>query len=126
MPLRILIADDEPLARQRLRTLLFVVGLLMVAFLLGLALLLWRMMRAPHATGDVFKTFMIAYLSWRFVIDFFKEDATFCKISAIQWTCLAVLLVYRPHLARVTKALLGLPSNEIQNDPAARAVATEV
>jgi phosphatidylglycerol---prolipoprotein diacylglyceryl transferase len=97
-----------------------------IVFLLGLALLLWRMMRAPHATGDVFKTFMIAYLSWRFVIDFFKEDATFCKISAIQWTCLAVLLVYRPHLARVTKALLGLPSNEIQNDPAARAVATEV
>jgi phosphatidylglycerol---prolipoprotein diacylglyceryl transferase len=97
-----------------------------IGFLLGLALLLWRMLRAPHATGDVFKAFMIAYLSWRFVIDFFKEDPTFCKISAIQWTCLVVLLVYRPHLARVTKALLGFPNNEIQDNPAARVAATDL
>jgi hypothetical protein len=69
---------------------------------------------------------MIAYLSWRFVIDFFKEDPTFCKISAIQWTCLVVLLVYRPHLARVTKAPLGFPNNEIQDNPAARVAATDL
>jgi phosphatidylglycerol---prolipoprotein diacylglyceryl transferase len=97
-----------------------------IFFLLGLALLLLRMMRAIHATGDVFKAFMIAYLSWRFIIDFFKQDPVFFGLSAIQWACLAVLFVYRPHVVRATKALMGLAGNENQNNPAAPVAATDL
>ncbi len=77
-----------------------------IVFLLALAVLLWRMMHAPRTNGDVFKAFMIAYMSWRFVIDFWKENVTFWNLSVIQWTCLAVLLAYGPHLVRVFKALM--------------------
>jgi phosphatidylglycerol:prolipoprotein diacylglycerol transferase len=97
-----------------------------IIFLLGLAFFLWRMMRAGHANGDVFKAFMIAYMSWRLVIEFWKEDATLGKLSAIQWTCLAVLLVYRTHLGRVLKALVAGRGKGIENDLQAQVATTEL
>jgi phosphatidylglycerol:prolipoprotein diacylglycerol transferase len=43
-----------------------------IAFVLALAFLLWRMLRGPACNRDVFKALMSAYMSWRFIIDFFK------------------------------------------------------
>jgi phosphatidylglycerol---prolipoprotein diacylglyceryl transferase len=97
-----------------------------IVFLLGLAALLWRMLRAPHSTGDVFKTFMIAYMGWRFLIDFWKQDATFGKLSAIQWTCLAVLAVYHNDLGRILKTLSGWQANQVQDNPHAQVGATDL
>ncbi len=97
-----------------------------IVFLIVLAALLWRIMRTPHSNGDVFKAFMIVYLSWRFMVDFLKPDATFWKLSAIQWTCLAALVVYRSHLGRVLKIFLGRRANEVQNKSRAQIVATDL
>jgi phosphatidylglycerol:prolipoprotein diacylglycerol transferase len=97
-----------------------------IAFLTLLAAFLWRMMRAPHSNGDVFKAFLILYLSWRFIIDFLKPDATFWKLSAIQWTCLAALVVYHAHLGRVLKTFLGWRAGEELNNSRAPVVATDL
>lgn len=78
-----------------------------IVFLTVLTGLLWRMMRVAHSNGDVFKAFMIVYLGWRFMIDFLKPEATFWKLSAIQWVCLLALVVYRSDLGRVLKTFLG-------------------
>jgi phosphatidylglycerol---prolipoprotein diacylglyceryl transferase len=80
-----------------------------ILFLLLLALALLRMMALPLRNGDVFKAFMIGYMSWRFVIDFWKEDMRFFGLSAIQWAGLVVLLVYARDAARVMRALAGRP-----------------
>lgn len=97
-----------------------------IVFLILLAASLWRMMRIPHSTGDVFKAFMIAYLSWRFMIDFLKPDVTFWKLSAIQWTCLAALVIYRSHLRRVLKTFLGWPRDRVHNRSEAQVAATDL
>jgi prolipoprotein diacylglyceryltransferase len=73
-----------------------------VLFLGLLALLLWRRSRRPYPTGDLFKGFMVGYLGWRFLIDFFKPyPAVFLGLGSIQWVCLLTLAYYAPHLPRL-------------------------
>jgi prolipoprotein diacylglyceryltransferase len=56
----------------------------------------------PRREGDLFKFYMIAYLSFRFSVDFIKpEFRPFLGLSAIQITCLGALLYYRKHLCRL-------------------------
>lgn len=73
-----------------------------VAFLTALGLTLLGLRRRTHDVGDQFKAFMIGYMAWRFAIDFLKPGATVAGLSAIQWTCLAILAYYAPHLQRLT------------------------
>jgi prolipoprotein diacylglyceryltransferase len=64
-----------------------------VAFLLCLAAWLARMM--PRREGDLFKTFMVAYLAFRLIVDALKPDVRIALgLSAIQWACVAGLLYY--------------------------------
>ena len=66
-----------------------------IVFLMLLYILLWHGLEAVKAsswqTGDVFRAFMIAYSLWRLVVDFLKPDPTLLGLSAIQWTCVAVV-----------------------------------
>ena len=72
-----------------------------IAFLLGLALLLRLFMAQPHLNGDIFKAFMIGYMGWRLAIDFLKPGLRVVGLTAIQWTCLVVLLYYSRDMIRM-------------------------
>ena len=66
-----------------------------IVFLVLLCVVLWHgleaVKRSSWQTGDVFRAFMISYSLWRFFIDFLKPEPAFFGLSAIQWTCLAVV-----------------------------------
>lgn len=74
-----------------------------IVFLLAVAVVLLRYSHRVHQQGDVFKFFMISYMSWRFLIDFLKPGATVFGVSLIQIACLLALIYYSPHLVRITK-----------------------
>lgn len=58
--------------------------------------------RWPRREGDLFKIYMIAYLSFRLVIDFIKpEFRPLLGLSAIQIACLGGLLYYRMDMVRL-------------------------
>jgi len=62
-------------------------------FLAVLAWVLWKWQRRPHAEGQVFRGFLAAYLLWRLVIDFIKPQPLIAGMNAIQWACVAGLLM---------------------------------
>jgi prolipoprotein diacylglyceryltransferase len=63
-----------------------------------LALWLRRLSRKPYREGDLFKTFMVAYLAFRLAVDFIKPGAPIFGLTAIQWSCAAMLIYYSPDL----------------------------
>ncbi len=71
-----------------------------VLFLAALAVVLTRVARRPHANGDLFKLFMVAYAGFRLAIDFLKPEPTFAGLSSIQWASLGILLYYARDIAR--------------------------
>ncbi len=70
------------------------------AYLLPLALLLARAARRPHQRGDIFKLFMVGYMTCRLGVDAIKPGVTFAGLTVIQWTAAAVLLYYAPAIVR--------------------------
>jgi phosphatidylglycerol---prolipoprotein diacylglyceryl transferase len=51
--------------------------------------------------GDVFKSFMVAYLSFRLLCDFIKPyPRIFLGLGGIQWACVVILLYYFPDIVR--------------------------
>jgi hypothetical protein len=72
-----------------------------VFFLIALAVVITRAARRPHVTGDLFKLFMAGYLACRLVVDAIKPGVPVAAgLTAIQWSCLAALVWYAPHLRR--------------------------
>ena len=66
-----------------------------IVFVLGLGYLLWRFSLRPHQNGDVFKLFMVAYMSFRLLVEFIKPyDTRIAWLTAIQWACVGVLIYY--------------------------------
>ena len=64
-------------------------------FLVGLALLLSRPRLRESRRGTQFRLFMIAYLAFRFALDFIKPEPVFALgLSMIQWACAAALAYY--------------------------------
>ena len=64
-----------------------------ILFLLGLGAILWIKRASFTVPGVKFRWFMIAYLAFRFYIDFFKPHWTlFGGLSGIQWGCLLALV----------------------------------
>jgi len=58
--------------------------------------------RRPHHEGDLFKGFMILYLSFRFLVEFIKPDPSFyLGMTGIQVACLLGLVYYRNDLRRI-------------------------
>ena len=74
-------------------------------------LILWVCLRAIRKKfsleqGALFKLFMIAYLGFRFLLDFIKPHYTFdVGLSTIQLTCIVGLLYYLPFIIRPKKLL---------------------
>jgi phosphatidylglycerol---prolipoprotein diacylglyceryl transferase len=60
-----------------------------IVFLIGLGGILWWVSRVTYRSGQLFLGFMLAYLGFRFGIDFLKPDFhPFGGISVIQLACL--------------------------------------
>jgi phosphatidylglycerol---prolipoprotein diacylglyceryl transferase len=74
-------------------------------------LLLWWCLKMSQRNfslqqGALFKLFMIAYLVFRFLLDFIKPHYTFnIGLSTIQLTCIAGLLYYSPYIIQPKKFL---------------------
>lgn len=61
-----------------------------IVFLAAVALALtYLQRRADLRNGQVFRTFLAAYLAWRFLIDFLKPQPELHGLNAIQWACAA-------------------------------------
>ena len=94
-------------------------------FLLILIPALHRILRAIHTTaddcrfqsGDVFKAFMVGYMSFRLLCDFIKPyPRIFLGLGGIQWACLLVLLYYSPDIGRWFRLLqMRREASEIAN-----------
>jgi phosphatidylglycerol:prolipoprotein diacylglycerol transferase len=70
-------------------------------FLAGLGGILVNRGGLRATVGDRFKFFMVAYMSFRLLVDFIKPAVRFGGMSAIQWACVAVLAYYAPHVPRL-------------------------
>lgn len=70
-------------------------------FALALGGYLWRRMQLPYLPGDIFKSFMVAYFTFRLACDFLKPDVRlFLGLSSIQLACMAMLIYYSADLLR--------------------------
>lgn len=76
-----------------------------IAFLLLLWILLSRLAeKITLQNGSLFKFFMIAYLLFRFLLDFIKPHYTYITgLSAIQTACIIGLLWYLPYIIKPRK-----------------------
>jgi len=83
------------------------VALYEIIFLVFLSLCLERVRKKYLlAHGSLFKLFMIAYLLFRFLLDFIKPHYSFSiGLSTIQLTCMAGLLYYVPYIIQPKKFL---------------------
>lgn len=73
-----------------------------LGFLLGLGVFLSLYKRLSYKEGDIFKLFMVAYLTFRFGIDFIKPYPTiYWGLGAIQIACLLGLVYYARDIPRM-------------------------
>ena len=81
-----------------------------ILFLAALAGALHLQQSHSHPlNGQVFRTFLFAYLTWRLIIDFIKPQPLVHGLNAIQWSCVAALCwllisTTRGHLPGVQRA----------------------
>src|SRR4030095_12372491 len=78
-----------------------------VVWLCMVASWLWILSRRPNREGDIFKSFMVAYLAFGLGVELIKPGARIAGLTAIQWACAAMLVYYAPdlpYLIRVRKA----------------------
>jgi phosphatidylglycerol:prolipoprotein diacylglycerol transferase len=80
-----------------------------IAFLLVLAVVLWRVKTTmPLANGSLFKLYLVAYLLFRFAVEFIKPvERGYAGLSAIQWASLAGAIVLVALLVRLRRGLKG-------------------
>jgi phosphatidylglycerol---prolipoprotein diacylglyceryl transferase len=74
-----------------------------IALLLLLGAVVVRRRRRPHVEGDLFKLFMIVYLTWRLAIEFIKPGTPLWGLTAIQWACVLGLVHYARHSRRILR-----------------------
>ncbi len=73
-----------------------------VVFMVCLLIFLRYREREPMLAGDLFRFYMICYLSFRLAIDFIKPDFhPLLGMSAIQFACLLGLVYYRQAIRRL-------------------------
>lgn len=62
-----------------------------ILFLTILGVILYRWNTRPHVEGRIFRVFLVAYLAWRFFIDFLKPQPIAHGLNMIQWACIVGL-----------------------------------
>lgn len=82
-----------------------------IIFLIALMIFLKFRSRSTMKEGDLFKFYLVAYLAFRFIIDFLKPDFHyFWGLSAIQTACLITIIYYHRTLAQLVKVRLNYVS----------------
>jgi prolipoprotein diacylglyceryltransferase len=73
-----------------------------IAFLLLILLpvLAWYAGRERRPEGALFKLFMVGYLGFRLALETIKPGVFVADLNAIQWVCLATLLIYAMQFRR--------------------------
>ncbi len=71
-----------------------------IAFLVVLAAFLIKMKPKLAREGDLFRLFMVSYMSFRFLVDFVKPGVPIAGLTVIQWACFATLVYYSRDLKR--------------------------
>ena len=71
-----------------------------VLFLASLAAVM-RHLAGRFRTGDAFKLFLLAYVTFRLLVDFIKPGLRVGGLSVIQWACVATIAFYAPHARRL-------------------------
>jgi phosphatidylglycerol---prolipoprotein diacylglyceryl transferase len=61
---------------------------------LFLAALAFWLRRQPCREGDRYRTFLVAYLTFRLAIDFLKPGVPFAGLTCLQWACVIGILAY--------------------------------
>lgn len=75
-----------------------------IIFLIFLIGFLQFRRRYPYENGDIFRFYLVSYLSFRLLIDFIKPDFhPLLGMSAIQIACLLAILYYRRSIPQITK-----------------------
>lgn len=75
-----------------------------IFFLISWGILLHFRSKYQQQEGDLFKFFMVGYLSFRFLVDFLKPDFPLIfGLSAIQLACLVALIYYRRSITNLFK-----------------------
>jgi phosphatidylglycerol:prolipoprotein diacylglycerol transferase len=72
-----------------------------IIFVVLLAWLVTRIAPRLRRGGDMFKVFMLGYLSFRVAVDFIKPATRIAGVSVIQWACVAMIAYYSPHIPRL-------------------------
>ena len=72
-----------------------------IVFLIVLLIVVMRLASQPTPAGDAFKLFLLGYLTCRVLVDFIKPASRVAGMSVLQWTCLAVIAYYAPHVPRL-------------------------
>jgi prolipoprotein diacylglyceryltransferase len=72
-----------------------------IIFVVLLAWLVTRIAPRLCRDGDMFKVFMLGYLSFRVAVDFIKPATRIAGVSVIQWACVAMIAYYSPHIPRL-------------------------
>ncbi len=81
------------------------IALYEIVFLLFLFILLKQIhARADKNSGELFKTFMVSYFGFRFIIEFIKPNVFYViGLSSIQWLCIICWVYYIPTLKKNMK-----------------------
>jgi prolipoprotein diacylglyceryltransferase len=74
-----------------------------------LAILLSRIKQPQFYEGDRFRVFMLAYLTWRLLVDFLKPGVTLAGMTALQWACAFGVAWYSGDLWRILNSLAKGP-----------------
>ena len=87
----------------QLYEIFFLLGLLPILYVILLSVSCKGRSLRVFVPGDVFKFFMVSYLSFRFFCDFLKPyPKVFLGLQGIQWACLLFLLYYSGDAIRWT------------------------
>jgi phosphatidylglycerol:prolipoprotein diacylglycerol transferase len=76
-----------------------------IVFVVLLALFVVRVAPRLRLAGDAFKIFLLGYLTFRVLVDFIKPASRVAGVSVLQWSCLAVMAYYAPHMPRLIAEL---------------------
>lgn len=80
-----------------------------LVFVLVLGFLLFVWFQRPHASGDIFKGFMVGYACFRLFVDFLKPYPRFAGLDTLQWGCIVVIGYYATDIWRWIAASLYKP-----------------
>jgi phosphatidylglycerol---prolipoprotein diacylglyceryl transferase len=81
-----------------------------ILFLAALITVLRLVSLRPHRDGDVFRLFMAGYAAWRLALGFIQPGFAILGLTAIQWSCLFVLVFYADQLPRLIRTAEATPT----------------